>query len=67
MKYTSPNGYTGVMEKGNFFGYKHWDFTIYKDGKMIYHATLSKPYTEEEMKKQVDGFPEFYQILCGGK
>ena len=67
MKYTSENGYTGVMEKGNFFGFKHWDFTIYKDNRMVFHSTLSKPYTEEEMKREVDNFPKFLKMLTEGR
>ena len=64
MKYTSDNGYTGTMHKGNFLGYKHWDFTIFdKNGKFVFHSTLSEPYTEEEFKAEVDKFPETLEWL----
>ena len=65
MKYTSDNGYTGTMKKGNFLGMKHWDFTIFdKDGRMVFHSTLSLPYTEEKFKAEVDSFPETLELLC---
>ena len=64
MTYTSDNGYTGTMHKGNFLGMKHWDFTIFdKDGDMVFHATLKSPYSEERFKKEVDNFPEFLEKL----
>lgn len=62
--YKSDNGYTGHLIEGNFLGMKHWDFTIFKDGKMKFHAALKKPYSDEELKEQVDGFPEFLEQLC---
>ena len=65
MKYTSDNGYTGTMHKGNFLGMKHWDFTIYdKDGRMVFRSTLESPYSEEEFKAEVDKFPETREMLC---
>lgn len=64
MKYTSDNGYTGTMEKGNFLGMKHWDFTVFdKDGRRVFHSTLPKPYTEEKFKEEVDEFPETLEWL----
>ena len=64
MKYTSDNGYTGTMHKGNFMGMKHWDFSIFdKDGRFVFHSTLSNPYTKKEMKKRVDEFPVFLEKL----
>lgn len=64
MKYTSDNGYTGTMHKGNFLGMKHWDFTIFnKDGRMVFHSTLESPYSEEEFKEEVDKFPETLKML----
>ena len=65
MKYTSDNGYTGTMHKGDFLGMKHWDFTIYdKDGRMVFHSTLKSPYSEEEFQAEVDKFPETLKMLC---
>ena len=64
MNYTSDNGYTGTMHKGNFLGMKHWDFTIYdKDGDFVFHSTLKNPYSEEEFKKRVDEFPDLLKAL----
>lgn len=64
MNYTSDNGYTGTMHKGNFLGMKHWDFTIFdKDGKMVFHSTLKSPYSEEEFKKRVDDFPDLLEKI----
>ena len=65
MIYKSKNGLTGVFEKGNFFGYKHYDLTVFKGETkdMIYHATFEAPITFEEFKKQVDDLPEFLEGL----
>lgn len=65
MSYKSSNGLTGVFEKGNFFGYKHYDLTIFKtDTKsMMFHATYTEPITFEELKEQVDTLPEFLEKL----
>ena len=30
MTYNSDNGLTGVFEKGNFFGYEHYDLSVLK-------------------------------------
>jgi hypothetical protein len=55
--YTSENGYTGVM-------YGKSSFAIYdKDGKEVLHTVSRAFNTEEELKKQVDGFPEFLEML----
>jgi hypothetical protein len=57
IKYTSENGYTGVM-------YGKSSFAIYdKDGKEVLHTGSRAFNTEEELKKQVDGFPEFLEML----
>lgn len=62
--YKSKNGYAGTQHPGNFFGYKHWDFTIFNSKhKMVFHATLERPYTDEEFRKHVDDFPEFMKML----
>ena len=65
MTYRSNNGLTGVFEKGNFFGYKHYDLTIFEtDTKlMIYHATYTEPITFEVLKAEVEGLPEFLEKL----
>lgn len=65
MTYKSNNGLTGVFEKGNFFGYKHYDLTIFEtDTKhIIYHATYTKSITFENLREQVDTLPEFLEIL----
>ena len=62
--YTSSNGLVGHMIKDYFFGVPHWDFFIYENDKMVFHSTLSEPYTEEEFHEQVDNFPEFREFLC---
>lgn len=69
MTYRSKNGLTGVFEKGNFFGFKHYDLTVFKTDtkEMIYHATHTEPISFEELKKQVDTLPEFLEILKGDK
>jgi len=64
MIYTSPNGYTGVVEKDTFMGFKHWDLSIFdKDGKFVYHATWGDKPTETELKEQVDDFPQFLKMI----
>lgn len=64
MKYTSDNGYTGTLSKGNFLGMKHWDYTVYDEsGQMVFHAALSEPYTEDQLEKEVDEFPDFLELL----
>ena len=67
-KYSSPNGYTGYCSKGNFMGFKHWDFTIVdKEGDMVFHATRTADMTLDELKEQVDSFPEFRDMLSRRK
>lgn len=65
MTYKSHNGLTGVFEKGNFFGYKHYDLTVFETNtkRMFYHATFEEPITFVELKKQVDILPEFLERL----
>lgn len=65
MKYTSDNGYTGTLSEGIFLGMQHWDYTVRdKSGQMVFHTALSEPYTEDQLKKEVDGFPDFLELLC---
>lgn len=64
MIYKSENGYTGILEKGNFMGFKHWDLSILdKDGSLAYHATLQKAYSHEDFKREIDDFPETLAVL----
>lgn len=65
MTYRSNNGLTGVFEKGNFFGYKHYDLSVFKTDtrEFIYHATYTEPLTFEELKEQVDTLPEVLKML----
>lgn len=65
MIYKSNNGLTGVFEKGNFFGYKHFDLTVFETDtkRVIYHATHEKEITFKELKEQVDTLPEFLERL----
>ena len=65
MTYKSKNGLTGVFEKGNFFGYKHYDLTVFETDtkQFIFHATYTESITFEELKEQVDTLPEFLEKL----
>ena len=64
MIYKSDNGYTGIMEKGNFMGFKHWDLTILgSDGHVKYHATLQKALSHADFKREIDDFPETLEVL----
>ena len=69
MTYKSKNGLTGVFEKGNFFGYKHYDLTVFETDtkRVIYHATFEKEISFKELKEQVDTLPEFLKRLRGGR
>lgn len=64
MIYKSENGYTGIMSKGNFMGFKHWDLNILdKDGSLAYHATLTDPLPHKDFKREIDDFPETLAVL----
>lgn len=68
LRYKSDNGYTGVMDWGNFMGFRHIDLSIYDNDthKMVYHSTLEpldELYTMEKLKEEIENFPEFYAIL----
>lgn len=65
MTYKSSNGLTGVFEKGNFFGYKHYDLTVFETDtkQFIFHATYTEPITFEDLKAEVDKLPEFLERL----
>lgn len=66
VRYKSPNGFTGTMFPDEFMGIKHYNLCIHdsKSGKLMYHATLEKQMTYEEVKEFVDAFPEFLEDLC---
>ena len=63
--YESLNGFTGIMFPDEFMGIKHYDLCVRdtKTKKLMYHATLQKPMTYEEVKKFVDEFPDFLEDL----
>lgn len=43
MIYTSPNGYTGVVEKDTFMGFKHWDLSIFDEkGKVCISRNVGR-------------------------
>lgn len=64
MIYKSENGYIGIMEKGRFLGFKHWDLIIMdKDAKPVYHATLTHPMPHKDFKREVDDFPLTLEVL----
>lgn len=57
IKYTSPNGYTGIM-------YGLSSMAIFdKDGKEAMHTGFRSMNTKEELKEFVDKFPEFLAML----
>ena len=59
-KYTSPNGYTGRL-------YGKSSFSIYdRDGHEVFHTGFRNPNIDEvELKRQVDEFPKFLNMLKG--
>ena len=59
IKYTSKNGYTGVL-------YGRSSLAIYnKDGKKVMHTGFRNVNTYEELVKTVETFPEFLGLLKG--
>lgn len=57
IKYTSKNGYTGVM-------YGRSSFVILNEnGKEIFHTGFRNFNTYEELIEQVETFPEFYDMI----
>lgn len=59
IKYTSKNGYTGVL-------YGRSSLAIYnKDGKEVMHTGFRKINTYEELVETVETFPEFLELLKG--
>lgn len=59
IKYTSKNGYTGVL-------YGRSSLAIYnKDGKEVLHTGFRTINTYEELVETVETFPEFFELLKG--
>lgn len=56
IRYASPNGYTGVLYGGTHYA-------VYKDGKMVFHTVAREINTLEELKKNIETFPEFLGML----
>lgn len=56
-KYTSKNGYTGVM-----YG-KSSLVILDRNGKEVFHTGFRNCDTYEELIEQVDTFPEFYDMI----
>ena len=57
IKYTSENGYTGVL-------YGKSSFVIHDcDGKMVLHTGFRNIHTYAELVKQVEGYPKFREML----
>jgi len=58
--YKGDNGYTGVM-------YGKSSFAVYdRDGVEVLHTSLRGFNSEFELRRQVDGFPEFIKLLQEG-
>lgn len=56
-KYTSANGYTGIL-------YGRSSLAIFdKNGKEVMHSGFTSIRTYEELVEEVDGFPEFLEML----
>lgn len=59
MKYTSKNGYTGVM-------YGNSSLVILdENGKEVFHTGSRNCNTYEELIEQVDTFSVFYNMILG--
>lgn len=57
IKYTSENGYTGVL-------YGKSSFAIHnRDGKMVLHTGFRNIHTYAELVKQVEDYPKFREML----
>ena len=59
IEYTSPNGYTGQL-----YGKSSYRI-INSEGKEELHTGFRGINTFEELKEQVDNYPEFKRILFG--
>ena len=59
IKYTSPNGYTGIL-------YGESSFKILDEqGNMVFHTGYRAINTEAGLIEQVESFPEFLELLHG--
>lgn len=59
IKYTSDNGYTGIL-------YGDSSYAVFNsDGKEVFHTGFRNINTLEELKEQVDAFPEFWEYITG--
>lgn len=63
-EYKSPNGYTGRMYQG---ARPDCTSVSIKDsnGKEVFHSGFSNCKTFDDLKNEVDDFPEFRKILLG--
>ena len=70
-QYSSSNGYTGRIYPDNFFGFEHYDLEISEteSGKLMYHATRESDMSFEELKEEVEEFPDVIKAIrkAGGK
>ncbi len=57
LEYTSENGYTGQL-----YGKSSYRI-IDPYGKEVFHTGFANIKTEEELKKDVDDFPAFYERI----
>ena len=57
MKKVAYRGYTAVQSPRNHH------VMIGKDGKMVYHAHVDHPLSEEELKQRIDGYLELSERL----
>lgn len=58
IEYTSPNGYTGVMENK--------EVTIRdSEGRLRFHTFVTAFQTEKDLRQFVDEFPEFLELMRG--
>ena len=58
IEYTSPNGYTGVMENK--------EVTIRdSEGRLRFHTYVTAFQTEKDLRQFVDEFPEFLELMKG--
>ncbi len=58
-KYTSKNGYTGVMYGKSSLA------ILDRNGKEVFHKEFRNCNTYEELIEQVDTFSEFYNMILG--
>lgn len=60
IKYTSDNGYTGILYGKSSFA------ILDKDGKTVFHTGSRTINTYDELVEKVNDFPNFLELL-GGK